>query len=652
MAYGIKYRLEFSDNESNKKKLEIEKDGYVGAVLPMVGTSTPIVITYQQDDDVYEPIIGSSANINLLVTDTVSYNDLFTPNEREFKVKLYYWDGARYVEYWQGFVIPDSYTEQITTTPYPLSFLATDGLGGLDGYDHILSVDTYYDLNTIIQFCLYQTGLGLSYSSQENLKVSTETTYTALTDTDVYSGNYYDSSFKPMDCKTILKSILKQFNLRIYQRRGSSYLGVAYPCSWVVSNNAAMLSSGVQIDVPADAIPIGNDMIKRTKGALKSIETTSESIKVINELSNGVFESGDLTGWSQSLSATITQDSVNRGLYAARFTQTVTEGTYTLGFSQSNLMPYIAAGTSFNLSFAFNFENDAFPLNLKEYGVYWQLEAYVNTGLKYYYLSDGSKWVINDVKNTFEYKGRGNYKTYNRTITAENTIYQYNATNDDYNDINNETGFGIGTDVSTGNPIYLTLRFYVPFIKSTPTGTHTYTYFDGASILVRDWRSFFGVSGQPFEYVVKNEFNKTSSVGNFSRLEKYDNLLQNSIDDIRIAGKLINNNASYDQPVAFYQRSGTDTAKRINELVNLQRLNDSRNGLVIYEGTIKKIDNSTPISIGDYLHINFSNLSETLNCLIDTLEYDVKQNAYRFTGHLVNQSTDISYTNILNYIER
>lgn len=651
MAYGIKYKLDFSDNEENKKRIIIEKDGYTGSIINAVGTATPITITYQQDDDVYQPIIGSNAKINLYVTNDVSYDDLFTPNEREFKITLYYNDGVDYIPYWVGFVIPDAYQESITTKPFPLSISATDGLGALGGQLHTMIINTRYSLDEIISHCLYKTGLGLGYSSYSGLRVSTETTETALTDTDIYSDNYFDTNMIPMDCKKILTSILKQFNLRLYQRRGNKYLGVVYPPTFVVSSNAETPIFATIIDIPSDAVPIGNDMVRFTKGALKSIESTNTTTKYLNQIINGAFESGDYTGWSSSVSAVINQESVNKGLYAARFTQTVSEGTYNVAFYQTNIMPYIAAETSFNLSFAFNFENDAFPLDLKEYGVYWQLEAYVNSGLKYYYLESESKWVIDDVKNTFEYKGRGNYKTYNKTITAKNTIYEYNATNDNYADINNETGFGIGTDITSGNPIYLTLRFYVPFIKSVPTGTHSYTYFDGASIYVRDWKSFFGISGQPFEYVIQNEYNRTFVADNYTRTESYSEILQNSIDDIRIAGKLINNNGAYDDAVAFYKRSATDTEKRIDEITNLQRLNDSRDGLIKYEGTIKKIDNSTPISLGDYLLINFNTLSETNTLIIDTLTYNVKQNTYNFTGHIVNQSTDVTYTNILNYKE-
>ncbi len=60
MAYGVKYRLEFSDVLTKGKKIEIWKDGYTGSVLPMVGQAEPVVIKWNANDDPYNsPIIGS-----------------------------------------------------------------------------------------------------------------------------------------------------------------------------------------------------------------------------------------------------------------------------------------------------------------------------------------------------------------------------------------------------------------------------------------------------------------------------------------------------------------------------------------------------------------------------------------------------------------
>ena len=51
MAYGVKYRLEFSDVNEKDKKIEILKNNYNGSVLPLIGTNDPCVITWESDDD-------------------------------------------------------------------------------------------------------------------------------------------------------------------------------------------------------------------------------------------------------------------------------------------------------------------------------------------------------------------------------------------------------------------------------------------------------------------------------------------------------------------------------------------------------------------------------------------------------------------------
>ena len=53
MAYGVKYRLEFSDVLGNGKKIEILKDGYSGSVLPLIGTDEPLSIKWDGDDYFY-----------------------------------------------------------------------------------------------------------------------------------------------------------------------------------------------------------------------------------------------------------------------------------------------------------------------------------------------------------------------------------------------------------------------------------------------------------------------------------------------------------------------------------------------------------------------------------------------------------------------
>ena len=68
MAYEVKFRLEFSDVLGNGKKIEILKDGYsdTGPVYDLVATDDPLQITWDQDDNFYDPIIGSTCQIIII----------------------------------------------------------------------------------------------------------------------------------------------------------------------------------------------------------------------------------------------------------------------------------------------------------------------------------------------------------------------------------------------------------------------------------------------------------------------------------------------------------------------------------------------------------------------------------------------------------
>ena len=203
MAYGVKYQLIFSDFLGNGKKVEILKKDYTGEVLPMIAGKNPVQISWQSSDDFYKPIVGSKCLLSLLVTDSVTYDDFYKFDEREYKVVVSYAksqgeifserveaDGGtcesiecvenvlkpfetistyydhRVVEdggtvesldcvsnaitdnnfyhwdaYWSGFLVVDRYKEKLTTPPFAVTFNAFDGLGTLDSFDAPVTYD-------------------------------------------------------------------------------------------------------------------------------------------------------------------------------------------------------------------------------------------------------------------------------------------------------------------------------------------------------------------------------------------------------------------------------------------------------------------------------------------------------------------------------
>lgn len=188
MSYGEKFKLVFSDRYNNPRKLSILQKNYSGSVKDLIGTGDPVKIKWHNKDNIYNPIIGSTCEINLLVTESTGgigwddvednwnlsevqwdertgtqgtdYDNWYESDEREYKVRIStgdisgspLWDSITdqwqtsavdwddpdaqgFEFYWEGFLIVDAYQEPHTTAPYPIKLIASDGLGLLDGFD-------------------------------------------------------------------------------------------------------------------------------------------------------------------------------------------------------------------------------------------------------------------------------------------------------------------------------------------------------------------------------------------------------------------------------------------------------------------------------------------------------------------------------------
>lgn len=252
MAYGEKFSLLFSDVYNNPRKLSILQKNYSGTVFPLIGTDNPVVIKWDANDDFYNPIIGSTCEINLFVTESsnathwdeldenwnlsefewdestatsgTNYDDWYNADEREYKVQIStgdisgspLWDSITdqwqtsavdwddptsqgFEFYWEGFIVVDRYQEAFTTTPFPIKLVASDGLGMLDGYDAP-------DSNIVLD------GVLPSQTSQSNFDEAFYYVYKILQNTgldfDIFVANSLrKQNFTDTDTKTILNDI-------------------------------------------------------------------------------------------------------------------------------------------------------------------------------------------------------------------------------------------------------------------------------------------------------------------------------------------------------------------------------------------------------------------------------------------------------------
>lgn len=128
MSYATKYTLECIDYFGQSAELLIEEQDYGGSSSDIKGTSSPITITYDTPSDfLLEPINGSSLTMRLISQTDFQFLDLYTANNRKYRVTL----NVSSSLFWRGYILPDQYQEEYKGPPYVCEFVATDQLGYL-----------------------------------------------------------------------------------------------------------------------------------------------------------------------------------------------------------------------------------------------------------------------------------------------------------------------------------------------------------------------------------------------------------------------------------------------------------------------------------------------------------------------------------------
>jgi len=222
MNYGNIYRGEFADMYNRSILVIIYKKNYTGGASKMKLGANPLQLSYPGDDNnILHPIFGSELKINILSETDFQYLQLYSSDAREYKVKVFT-DG---VKTWQGWLLPDLYTEPYVAPPYVVSVSARCGLGELKELQtpatlrnsitfNVTETDTgFIEPLMIIYRGLQQISDITTISENINIMPSdNDEDYTSpLTHTKVYLNEY-----QGMTWYETIEDILRAFNARIY----------------------------------------------------------------------------------------------------------------------------------------------------------------------------------------------------------------------------------------------------------------------------------------------------------------------------------------------------------------------------------------------------------------------------------------------------
>jgi len=218
MAYGIKYRCEWTDIQSIDWRVEILEDDYAGAISAMIASGEPLTIDYLTpgDDLTLGPIKGSMATLNVECTTNFEYIGLYSEEDLVRPMNVY----KNEVLYWSGW-LSNEYTEPYDNVPYTVSITASDALGLLKNIEYKDSGVAYTGRDTetdIILEILAKIG-HTQFTEYCNL-------YEDRMDDGVanspFDQAYIDNDlFTDADCYSVLQAILIKYNAVIRQKGGT-----------------------------------------------------------------------------------------------------------------------------------------------------------------------------------------------------------------------------------------------------------------------------------------------------------------------------------------------------------------------------------------------------------------------------------------------
>lgn len=660
MAYAVKFRLDFDDVLGNDKRIEILQDGYDinNGINDLIGTNDPVSITWDQDDNFYDPIIGSTCQINLFVTNTTNYDNFYDADEREYKIRISYKDtGGTYQIYWEGWLLVDQFQEAVTSNPYPITLRGYDGLGSLNGFTQPLTNSSGNQLAGVFMVFIHEIleniNLGFDiYVSNDIQKDGAITGYNVYDQASCGASTFFADGVDPKNAKEVLEQILKFTNARIFQSYGrwyiinnSSYSEQSVKDSSASTANGGTIPTGIRaaetlslqtnsdedikfhiynsagtyqststVDVlsiiPSDLQPIGNNL---TKEYLRPIKQYTQNVNMTgffstNMIGNSGFEFGT-SGWTLTNSSIDTAFSFQGdGSLKSTNVQTSASGTSVT----AELASYIDEPGSEFIGYRLKINNFFNSTSGQVRGFRWQVKAvaFVIPGdppiaTRYWQVSSNT-WSTTATINEVEVQNNRRWKSYT---------------------------FNIGALPSNQWNIYFYL--YDPYQVSSTSG-FTDTHWDSI-ILDKVYIDDGGGRSEIFEKFDLLQFIRKRT-GNFSALFEIDGLILTNEEYQRVSGDW------------YRSRDKTNYVKSLEQITTQQVINDYRDYVLRYEGDFYN-NNLLPLGLHNKIWVNFGSsvLQEPVSCYIDSMTYNVKKNTYSVVMHVPNQDDDLSSTFVIKF---
>lgn len=224
MSYGLIYTIPFMTLENDPCVIKIEEKDYIGSSTELQAGETPLTIDVEDEDFLYTPTRFSTAKISIVGNDYLM--NLSTTSYQQHRVTLL----KNGVVQWCGFVKPETYTQDYTSTTFILEIECISSLSTLEYIDYSKRGDTlqFVSLWYLLQKCIASSNGNYSsvyipYVYSDSADNYTAKTKNILDNMLISEQNFFDEDGKAMKLKEILESICKILAWTCVDFKGSIY---------------------------------------------------------------------------------------------------------------------------------------------------------------------------------------------------------------------------------------------------------------------------------------------------------------------------------------------------------------------------------------------------------------------------------------------
>lgn len=326
MAYGLRLRIEYNDINDVLTQVNIYQDGYSGSA-DVRYANAGLKIQWGDESNPDPLIYGSSCTLFFDAEFDYEFLYLFSSDAKKHKVEVKKGGSV----FWVGFIEPDSLSEPMHATPYPVQCTAYDGLGFLRDVEYVIHDGLRTSIADIFAAIIAETGLSLTVNWSVGFKeAGAYEYYEHLIDDTIYAG---------LSCYEVLEQLFQ--NCLIYQRTGSWYIW-----DWALLNDWGWTIADLQFE--------GTPKLDVIAG-LKKIKVVYDLGYRKNLVLNGSFDAfnpytSTFDGWYNILTSPIQQELNSNG---EKFVFIPGTDALGVGYGMSKLMPVTATTSRMNVSLSY-----------------------------------------------------------------------------------------------------------------------------------------------------------------------------------------------------------------------------------------------------------------------------------------------------------